>query len=405
MRTEARAVQTRREFIHGSAAALAGACSTMALTAGGSDAEANASGESASFQVQWDPEATVSPGMKAPLQLRTGEVLVWRSVPVQRGGQSIVCYRSRDLGRSWVYLSEIARDNDPATDLGDAHLLQLADGTLLCSYRRNHHPALPPEACRYRIEVACSPDRGATWQPHSIVAEAQGGGRGLWSSFLFEQPDGVLQCYYDDEDSPAQAGFPGHQWLTMRTWDPPTRGWVRPVTVSRAHDPQHLSRDGMCSVVSLAEGRLLCVLESVRTEPPHRGVLRSVTSTDGGVTWSWRDEERRVVCQTRDPRFNALAPSMVRLPGGGLLVAFTTDEDRPQPGVPAEGVLDQSVKCVVSTDEGRTWSAEPMLVDGDSPLYFPGVCLLTAHTRAPVVLAQYLHRHRGSFTRRGRITR
>jgi hypothetical protein len=395
--------QSRRQFIQGSAAALAGACSVMALSDHGVAADAAGGGKSPRLRPEWEPKATISPGLKAPLQLRSGEVLAWRSVPVQRGGQSLVCFRSRDLGRTWVYLSEIVRDDDPTTDLGDAHLLQLADGTLLCSYRRNHHRGLPAEACRYRIEVACSRDRGATWQPHSVVAEAQGGGRGLWSSFLFQRPDGALQCYYDDEDAPAEAGLPGHQWLTMRTWDAHAGTWTDPVTVSRALDPQHLSRDGMCSVVSVGDGRLLCVLESVRTEPPHRGVVRSVTSSDGGATWSWRDEERQTVYHTRDPLYNALAPSMVRLPGGGLLVVFTTDEDRPEPGIPAEGVLDQSVKCIVSTGDGQTWSAEPMIVDGDSPLYFPGVCLLTSRTRAPAVLAQYVHRHRGSFTRRARI--
>jgi hypothetical protein len=384
-------------------AALIGACGVIASSAQAPDTAAQSEAKPAPPQLAWAAEATVSPGMKAPLQLRSGEVLVWRAVPVQRGGQSIVCFRSRDLGRSWSYLAEITRDDDPAADVGDAHLLQLADGTVLCSYRRGHYRSLPAAACRYRIEVACSLDGGTTWRTHSVVAEAQASERGLWSSFLFERPDGVLQCYYDDEDFPAQAGLPGHQWLSMRTWDARSRTWGRPVTVSRARDPQHLSRDGMGAVVSFGDRRLLCVLESVRTDWPHRGVLRSVTSADGGATWSWRDEERRIVYQPRNPLYNALAPSMVRLRGGGLLVVFTTDEDRPEPGVPAEGVLDQSVKSVVSTDDGRTWSTEPVLVDGASPLYFPGACLLTPRDRTPVILAQYQHRHRGSLTRRARV--
>jgi hypothetical protein len=161
----------------------------------------------------------------------------------------------------------------------------------------------------------------------------------------------------------------------------------------------------MCSVLPTAGGGLLCVFESVRTAPPHGGVLRSVTSFDGGSTWSWRSEERRIVYQTADPAFNALAPWMVRLPKDRLIVVFTTDEDRTVAGVPAEGVLDQSVKCVTSCDGGRSWSEEAALIDGRSPLYFPGACPLRRHADSAVVLVQYLHRHRGPFTRRGRLAR
>ena len=101
--------------------------------------------------------------------------------------------------------------------------------------------------------------------------------------------DGTLQCYYDDEFTPYLNGKPGHQWLSMRTWN--GSAWVNRVTVSKANDP-FLSRDGMASVVELSFNNLFCVIESLQTLPPEypdRGCIRYVTSADGGATWSERE--------------------------------------------------------------------------------------------------------------------
>jgi hypothetical protein len=234
-----------------------------------------------------------------------------------------------------------------------------------------------------------------------VVAEAAGSAHGLWASDLFQRSDGTLQCYYDDEATPAREGLPGHQWLAMRTWDAAAGRWGDPVTVSRAHDPAALSRDGMPSVVELPGGRLLCCIESVQTEPPHAGLVRLVTSDDGGRTWSWQREERRVVYQPRNRAFNALAPWVVELPGGGLLCVFTTDEDRPAPGVAGTGRLYQDLKAVVSGDGGQTWSRRPVVLDRDYPVLFPGACLVAGYGREPAtVLVQYHSLQRGTVTLR-----
>jgi hypothetical protein len=236
------------------------------------------------------------------------------------------------------------------------------------------------------------------------VAETRGTDHGLWSTFLLQRSDGALQCYYDDETTPAEAGLPGHQWITMKTWDPAARAWADPVTVSRAFDRRHLSRDGMCTVVETAPPRLVCAFESVQTAPPHAGLLRFVTSGDGGATWSWSAHERAVLYQPADTRFNALAPWMVRLPDGTLLCVFTTDEDRPVPGVASRGRLYQDLKFVTGEPEGEVWSAHATPIDSDYPNLFPGLCLATGPQARPTLVLQYLNAQRGTVTRRGRLS-
>jgi hypothetical protein len=110
--------------------------------------------------------------------------------------------------------------------------------------------------------------------------------------------------------------------------------------------------------------------------------------------------ERGVVHAPRDPRYNALAPWLLRLRDGALLVVFTTDEDRAEPGVPATGVLEQSVKCLLSGDVGQSWMGPPEPQDTGWPLYFPGACPLRSASGEEGVLVQYTHRYRGGFTRR-----
>ncbi len=343
--------------------------------------------------VVWDRETSPAGGFKAPVELANGDILAAQTEGVPSGGVSIFAYRSADGGRTWSRFGEIVHSDEAHVDLGDGHLVQLRNGDVLHSYRRN----LGRER-KFRLEVAVSRDNGATWQPHSEVARASGEFRGLWSTFLLEKSDGTLQCYYDDEDTPGANGFLRHQWLTMRAWDPKSGSWVNPVTVSRAHNPEHLSRDGMCSVVELSKGRLLCAFETVQTYPPHRGVLMYVTSDDGGKTWSWRKQERGLLYQPPNPDYNALASWMIKLSTGDLLCVFTTDEDREKPGVAATAVMDQSLKYIISRDGGKTWS-KAAIVDPDHPIYFPGVCELKHGTEKGSVLVQYSGR-----TRLGRIT-
>ena len=226
-----------------------------------------------SGEFAWDPDPLEAPGCRTPIQLRQGDILAAGTVQLTPEGSVIRCYASRDLGRTWELRGEIVRDATPHVDLGDGTFLERArNGELLFVYRHNFDyyvdPSLPDKDHTYRIEVAVSHDQGRTWQPHSTVKSIAGTRMGLWSPSLFERSDGTLQCYHDDEHIAEQSGFRLHQWTTMWTWDDERGQWIDPVIVSRAHNPAHLSRDGMCSVVELPGGR--CWPRSKACKRTHR---------------------------------------------------------------------------------------------------------------------------------------
>ena len=115
----------------------------------------------------------------------------------------------------------------------------------------------------------------------------------------------------------------------------------------------------MASVVELPSGRLLCVLESVQTSPPHANCIRLVSSDDGGRTWSWQQPgASHPVSERANPTHLAVSPWVSRLPGGPLLCVFATDEDQPSPSPSGTHPwhLKTDMKYVFSLDEGRSWS-------------------------------------------------
>lgn len=340
-------------------------------------------------------DSSASAGFKAPAQIRDGSILAVRTV-----GASMKCFRSTDLGKTWREYSTVATDDTPGTDIGDGHLVMLRNGDVLYSYRQNHCHGIPVRDKLFSIKVAISRDGGKTWWHHSTVTAAKGTDFGLWSSFLLEKQDGELQCYYDDEHSPSLADLPRNQWITMKTWNPTKLAWENPITVSRATG-MTLSRDGMCSVVEVSAGRLVCVCEGVQETPPHHGCLWSVESKDGGKTWS---PGHRKLYEPKNTDFNALAPWVARFDNGTLVAVFTTDEGRDKPTEASTAVLFQDLKCLVSTDDGASWTG-PWLIDGAYPIYFPGACIVRDKTGSEALLVQYLSQKSGLQSRLGRLAR
>ncbi|MBA4148294.1 MAG: exo-alpha-sialidase [Verrucomicrobia bacterium] len=334
------------------------------------------------FDINWSDEAVSAGGAKGAVQLASGEILVtrtrWTSNAVQ-----VICSRSTNHGAKWEDFSIIA-EAEAGTDIGDGDLRQLANGNVLYSYR--HNSVRRDNVRHFSIRVAVSVDAGKTWKPHSTVAESRHNSeqepdalRGLWSSYLLQKQDGTLQCYYDDEETPHRAGFFRNQWLTLKTWDAESSQWNKPVTVSRAYDAKHLSRDGMPTVVELEPGKLLVVFESVQIEAPHANCVRSVTSNDGGKTWSWSQAERSIVFQPQKKHFMAISPWMTRAGSNTLICAFATDEDRDTPDKPATHPrhMNMDVKYVLSFDDGKTWSRSAQTIfDKTHRSYAPGVLLL-----------------------------
>lgn len=369
---------------------LTAACSLFACSrTSASDSTASPAAASSAPAVRWESSSHPGGGFKAPLKLASGEILAAVGSEMARSA-AINCYISADEGKTWRFRSEMLRDDRTGVDMGDGDLKQLPDGQVLYSFRHNRRDKR--EGKEWNIKILQTKDDGRTWTFHSTVSSHTNSDAGLWSSFLFQRQDGVLQCYYDDEYTPSLTGFPGHQWATMKTWDG-TR-WVNPVTVSRAKDPAKLSRDGMCSVCQISESDLICVVESVQTEAPFRGCLRMITSSDGGAHWSWSAVERKIVYAPSSGDFNALAPWMIKLANGDLLVVFTTDEDRDQPGEASTGVLFMDLKYLISKDSGKSWrrpgGANDVIEYYTNPpvsgVYFPGVTEVSPGK----VLVQYM---------------
>jgi len=324
-------------------------------------------------QVRWSADPRPGPGVKGAIVMRSGVLLCARGEG-SPDGVRVVCMESRDRGGTWAVAGTIVSGPHGA-DIGDGCLIELPGDRLLYSYRDNRTGG---QDRRYAIRVAESTDSGKTWRPHSTVAECAGDKGGLWSSFLFRTRSGDLLCMYDDERTPWEAGLPHHQWLTIKRWNPESRTWHRPVTVSRAHNPAHLSRDGMGSIIETAPGHLLCVFETVDTAPPHAGVIMSVTSDDGGRTWSWSATERSTVYQARDRRFGAHCPWTVRARDGRIVCVFGLNEGRDQPirsGTPLPE-LGLDIVAVESSDQGVTWSRPIKLVEGTHRNALPGILSL-----------------------------
>jgi len=362
------------------------------------------------------PESTIrwevpnpSPGAKGAVAMPGGVVLIPGHASEGRG-VGLTCHATRDGGRNWAKIGLIASDPDPATDLGDGNLVRLRGGRLLATYRRNQYRGSSAASPRYAIEVAESKDGGRSWRRHSTVETSRAGSirpsRGLWAPLLFVRASGEVQCYYDDENTPWLRGFPGHQWLMMRALDPRTGRWRPPVVVSRAPDRKHLSRDGMAAVVERLDGTLVCALESVQTEPPHAGLLRVVTSTDGGRTWDWSRGLRPPLYQPADVRYHAFSPWLLSLPSGEILCGFATNEDRPEPGISGTPPhrLGLDIKTSLSRDGGRTWGRPVPLYRGTGRNYLPGLVLLPSPDGArPNVLATFIDFDKGTLGVVGRV--
>ncbi|MBN1489840.1 MAG: exo-alpha-sialidase [Phycisphaerae bacterium] len=333
--------------------------------------------------IEWTQITSNAGGAKGALVLASGAILATRPHWIEKEIH-VVCARSADSGKSWTGDAIIAREKSPA-DLGDGHLIQLPTGEILYSYRHNVFGATRGEPRRFSIRVAVSHDDGRTWRPHSTVAESTHDPaeepkalRGLWSSFLLLCRDGTLHCVYDDEDTPHREGFVRHQWLTMKTWDPAARAWDKPVTVSRARDPKHLSRDGMPSIVELTPGKLLCAFESVQVAPPHANCIRYVTSDDGGKTWSWQTDGRGLLYEPANDHL-AISPWLARFGKDRLICVFATDEDALEPSKAGTSPrrMRTDIKYVRSDDGGRSWSKPAQTIFNQTHRsYAPGVVLL-----------------------------
>ena len=356
--------------------------------------------------ISWEKESLPAGGAKGFVELANGDLLVTRTMREQQATK-IICSKSQNGGRTWQAFSTIVRDETPEIDIGDGHLIELRDRTILYSYRRNVYRGSATNQPRYQILVAVSRDGGASWASHSTVKSVhaqKGEVRGLWSSALHQRQDGTLLCFYDDEDEAWRAGFKRHQWLMMKRWDVQASAWTTPVIVSRAFNCKHLSRDGMPSVVELQGNTLLCALESVATEKPHHNVIRIVKSCDGGNTWSWQMFERQILYAPAKRHFSAVSPWLSQMKDGCLLCAFATEEDRDTPATSGAAIkaMNRDIKYVLSIDAGMTWTQRAMPIAAEThTTYMPQMEQLRHPRHTNAFLCLYLDTVLGFRCRRG----
>ena len=337
-----------------------------------------------------------APITKGLVELPDGTLL--STIVGPRDGQTIASTVSSDNGgQDWSELGEFDRSPLPDADVGDAHVLAVPgdDGSfeVFCSYRFNvpNGDGVPT----YSIRVASSKDGGKTWSKPSTVAESKGVGHGLWASFLHRTSKGVLQCYYDDEDTPNRKRFASHSWITMKTLDPKTGVWGKPVEVSRTQNHNDLARDGMSSICELSDTHYLCVFESVSTtrktpDGKFPANIRMVESKNAGATWNWA-EGRQVVYEPSGT-FMAFSPWAVRLDSGDVFCVFATDEDRPVAGVPGMLVEDgnMDIKSVSYDAKSQHWSRANVVHAENHKDYMPVIIPLRHGDAAGQYLLQYL---------------
>jgi hypothetical protein len=99
-----------------------------------------------------------------------------------------------------------------------------------------------------------------------------------------------------------------------------------------------------------------------------------------------------------------MAPWLARLTDGTLVCVFATDEDREtphRPGTPP-AKLNTDMKCILSTDDGQTWSKPAATVDNNSHQdYTPGVVELRHSGGKNTVLCAWADTWRGRFWAKG----
>jgi hypothetical protein len=130
-----------------------------------------------------DIEKGIGHGETAITRARNGDIVaMMRTEPVN--GAKMWVSRSADRGRTWSAAEETPLLGHPA------HLLQLEDGRLLCSYGLREQPI--------GIRVCISPDDGRTWPAENIMTLRTGADfkRDSGYPITLQADDGTLMTVY-----------------------------------------------------------------------------------------------------------------------------------------------------------------------------------------------------------------
>lgn len=266
------------------------------------------------------------------LQLDDGSLLCAFDTNENASSTFISLAKSTDAGMTWHRLDAIYSSS---FNSANAHLVQCADGTILCAFRE------VVSNTSYNIKLSASSDGGSSWH---VVSAIDHNSRGLWEPFLLPLADSTVIAFYSTEAFAPQYS----QVIAQRVSPDLGRTWGQ-VTITSKNS---LTRDGMPSVVKMANGDWLCFFEATDEENPF--VIKTVRSSDEGKTW----KNRRLLYRPDKPNKLAGAPWSILLWDQRLLCSFQTDEDR------SDGLGSVDMKVVMSTDSGKTWGNKSTVYSG-----------------------------------------
>jgi len=250
------------------------------------------------------------------------------------GNNILTLSTSTNNGVNWAFTGTAATRPSNSSDLDNPYPLQLPGGRILLAYRNHDKDPATGLYTFFRIMISYSDDSGATWAYLSTPASDPGEPNGSWEPFLRNAQDGSLQLYYSRENSAAD------QDSLMRTSTDGGVTWSLPTTIS---GEDITARDGMIGVETVSGSNLIAVFES---EQNGLFTIKSITSTDDGVTWG----NRQTVYTPTGINNNAGAPQAVNV-AGTLCVSFMTDENIQGTDWPTGA----GAKLVTSLDGGTTW--------------------------------------------------
>ncbi len=205
-------------------------------------------------------------------QLADGTLLCGFDAPMGRNNACIAVARSEDGGKSWSY-PEVAAEK-AGYDCANANFIQLENGDILLAYRAIKGGVVLTDA---KLLCSISHDNGKTWELHSTIVETYSVG-GVWEPHFIMIEDKVAVFYAND--SYTAMGGTGYQNIEFKLLE----GDIWGETHIASNGNETKSRDGMPVVDRLSDGRYVMVVEA-NAFPDYVFVVQMKFSPDG-LDWS-----------------------------------------------------------------------------------------------------------------------
>lgn len=197
-------------------------------------------------------------------------------------------YESSDLGKTWIEISKI---EDKESGFGcryQPHLYELQSkcgeleaGTVLCAGN-----IIPDDFSTTSLRIYISNDSGKNWEYLSEVAQGgraevdltNGERRPVWEPFLMDDGNGVLYCFYSDEQYDREKGY--NQALLHRKSVDGGMTWMEPVI--DVGFKGNILRPGMPVIAKLGNSEYIMVYEMVNQDRVPVYFRKSKTLDDWG---------------------------------------------------------------------------------------------------------------------------